>query len=96
MTAVSVSTRSDQSTFERAGVDPGEELDDDQLAVLRAEADAHEDEDRQRRGDQQRRAGDDLRRPVADDAAEQAGDGGREQRQQDDELDGKIHGASRP
>ena len=39
------------------------------------------------------RAGDELRRPVADDAAEQAGDGGAEQRQQNDEHDGEIHGA---
>jgi hypothetical protein len=75
---------------ERARIDPGEELHDE--AASPAEADAHEDEDRERRGDQQRRTGHDLRRPVADHAAEQARDRGREQRQEDDELDGKIHG----
>ena len=45
--------------------------------------------------DQQRRAGDDLCRPVADGTGRRPGHH-REQRQQDNELDGKIHGWSLP
>ena len=94
ITAVSVSTRSDQLTSSVP------ELIQEEIGtisdLLVAEADGHEHQDRQRGRDQQRGAGDDLRRPVADHPAEQPGDRRGEQRQQDDELDGKIHGSSLP
>ena len=66
------------------------------FATIRAEADLDEDEDRQGSGDQQGGTGDDLRRTVADHAAKKPGDGGGQQRKQDDELDGEIHGAFAP
>src|SRR6185437_10001484 len=77
-----------------ARIDPGGDRNNEHLLVT--EADGHEHQDRQCGRDQQSGAGDDLRWPVADHTAKQPGDRRSEQRQQDDELDGKIHGSSLP
>ena len=92
MTAVSVSTRSDQlmsSVPESIQEKSGTTSIFSGPKPMRTKTKIDK-----RRGDQQRGAGHDLGRPVADHAAEQACDRGGEQRQEDDELDGKIHGDS--
>src|SRR5882724_12419921 len=67
--------------FERAGVEPGEQLGRARVAGV---ADVIEDVERQEHRQQQPAAGDELRQPVADLQAEQAGDQGARERQEDD------------
>ena len=66
--------------LEIAGVDPGEEIGGDAVAVERHLDEQHDAEDR---GDRHADAGDDLRAAVADPAAEEAGDERAQKRQED-------------
>jgi hypothetical protein len=72
--------------LEAARVDPGE--DRMELALLGAGDEAEEDRPGQRAGGEERRRGDQLGGEVADQAVAEAGDDRRQQRQEDDELDG--------